>query len=228
MRARIFLAALLVATPAAATPPRVLSIEDRLVGQSDAAIFVERRLSDNLGYHQTELSDIFLVEIPFDDTTERITPLRTVLEDGYRAYDEGRSVAMEELFLAPTGLHGTLAQRGAAPRGPLPSHYTPQVSITMDGDLATVTLTRDDSTWTLAPMQAAALAWDRTLAARPVERPMSIGPEDTEFYAERCDIDLVREFLRLDSQIHPMALVTCTDEVDTRAARIWIRLSPVP
>ncbi len=68
---------------AQATPPRSLSVEDMLFGESATELFVLRRVTDNLETHMTALTDTLLVAINIESgREERAWPVQRTLETG--------------------------------------------------------------------------------------------------------------------------------------------------
>jgi len=217
--------ALMMPLAATATPPRILAMSDRLVGLSNDALFVERVVQDNLGYHVTTFSDIMLVRIPFDGSAPEVHPLRTVLEDGNRAFDEGAAVAVDEVFLAQAGLHQRLAQAGAAPRHHAPT-VTPEWTISNDSDSG-ITLSRQDGpAFHLNARAAAQAAWTATLAALPVDRPDAREVEIFDYDIATCTVDGVRDIWFPDDRPLAFAYVVCGDEYETQFVSFWLRLDP--
>ncbi|WP_371224910.1 hypothetical protein [Roseovarius sp. 2305UL8-3] len=67
----------LLALPAAATPPRVTSSDDRMMAATQTHLYVLRDVVDNLGSHYSALHDQHLVEISLDTgEATRFWPLR--------------------------------------------------------------------------------------------------------------------------------------------------------
>lgn len=72
-----------VSASARATPPRSLSIEDVLFGESATQLFVLRTVSDNLETHMTELTDTLLIAINLENGLEdKAWPVQRSLESG--------------------------------------------------------------------------------------------------------------------------------------------------
>lgn len=68
---------------AQATPPRSLSVEDTLFGESKTQLFVLRRVTDNLETHMTLLTDTLLVAIDLQSgREEEAWPVQRILETG--------------------------------------------------------------------------------------------------------------------------------------------------
>ncbi|MDN3646623.1 hypothetical protein QWY75_10475 [Pontixanthobacter aestiaquae] len=61
--------------PAAATPPDVITIEDRLFGISATHAFLLREASDNLGSHYSDRRETFLVAINLTTEEEELWPV---------------------------------------------------------------------------------------------------------------------------------------------------------
>ena len=226
MTALILGLALAVPTLALATPPRVVTMTDRLVGQNEEGLFVEREVEDNLGYHYSILTDLFLVLVPYDGSPPRLVPMRSVLQDLNRAYEEGLTVALEELFVGPTDLHAGLRDAGAAPVSEGGFGRTDIVMREVGPDAVVIEMGDGGTRWRLAPRAASERAWARTRAALPVARPFDASEEEAEFYAGTCRIETVREVWVAQQHWQPFAAVVCEEASMTQSARFWLRLAP--
>ncbi len=225
MRQLALCLALVLPLAAHATPPRILSMSDRLVGLSNEALFVERVVEDNLGYHVTTFSDILLVKIPFDGSAPEFHPLRSVLEDGHRAFDEGQTVAVEEAFLGAEGLHDLLAREGAAPRHHSPT-VTPEWTVTNDGDSGITLSQQDGPTFHLDARAAAKGHWQSTLDALPVAGRNAREVEIFDYEIATCVVRGVRDIWFPDDRPIAFAFVACGNEYETQFVSFWLRLDP--
>lgn len=97
-----------------ATPPRVLSSDDTLIGATQTHLYVQRRVSDNRGSHYSELTDLRLVEIDFaTGAATRDWLIRSLREDWLD--DDGNLIVPGRVTeRSPAqNMHAILSEKGA-------------------------------------------------------------------------------------------------------------------
>ncbi len=90
----------LISGPASATPPRSMQMDETILAQNATHLFVLRRIDDNLGYHNTILTDVQLIARNLvTGRDDRIWPVMSVLDHGadWQSYNEPARLALREL-----------------------------------------------------------------------------------------------------------------------------------
>jgi hypothetical protein len=119
MQRHLFTAALiaLLASPASATPPQVVSVTDVLLGANETHLFLLRQTDDNMGRYQPLQSDVLLVaRNRSTNLDEEIWPVSRSIDSGPEFADEGNKERLEVLALeGAVNPFDILAAKKAAP-----------------------------------------------------------------------------------------------------------------
>lgn len=109
--------AVVLATPAHATPPTVIAVEDEAFGLSENEFFTLRTTSDNLGSHFDSRHETFLVAIDLDTREQmmwHIDSVHVTTEFGETGTDDRKVMQRDEPF-AFADAFAILRERGGVP-----------------------------------------------------------------------------------------------------------------
>ncbi|WP_156799408.1 hypothetical protein [Oceanicola granulosus] len=228
MRAPLLLAlaaTLLAATSAAATPPRVVNMFDRLFGRTDGSVLILREVTDNHGLHTVRQIDTLLIT----------RDLATGGDTRYRAVDRILDLGPEAdpRIAAPVLVDPVNPYRARAADGAWPlddPRFGEEVTL---GPMGLELTTYDGETFEL-PLENFSAHLERTLAAtRAVLPPVEVdGAEAADsFDAAAYDSPLEEcsgvTGMRLGPDEPALALVACEDLETGQQVRVWVVVPPL-
>ncbi|WP_039018663.1 hypothetical protein [Halocynthiibacter namhaensis] len=87
-----------VTQPAVGAPDRWVAMDEQIIGQNETHFFVLRKIEDNLGYHSTTKSDVYLISRNlFTGIDERIWPVMRTIDHGAYYFQNGHEQRVENL-----------------------------------------------------------------------------------------------------------------------------------
>ena len=87
-----------VTQPVMGTPERWVAMDEQIIGENGTHFFVLRKIEDNLGYHSTTKSDVYVISRDlFIGVDERIWPVMRTIDHGAYYFQNGHEQRVENL-----------------------------------------------------------------------------------------------------------------------------------
>lgn len=232
MRRAILTALILAASVAQATPPRAVFVDETLLAETEDHLMVLRRVRDNLGFHYTMQTDVFLIARPLNGAgdSER-WHVRAGVDNGPEWKEFGMPQRLADR--TPEGAvdpFAVVAERGGFNllEGPLNDEFSEAVILpdaieVRQGGETTHRLSLE----TAAIVMGASLEGTMDMLSQRQSRPVEVS--DVPISAVACRTVGHYSYPISIEPFRPGFAVklACRDEVDTAGAAVWLIVPPV-